>query len=31
MFTTVSTEPGCKRLVEYQIGGDAEAHGVPVK
>ena len=30
-FTTVSTEPGCKRLIEYQIGGDAEAHGVPVK
>jgi len=30
-FTTESTEPGCKRLVEYQIGGDAEAHGVPVK
>jgi hypothetical protein len=30
-FTTISTEPGCKRLVEYQIGGDAEAHGVPVK
>ena len=30
-FTTVSTEPGCKRLVEYQIGGDAEVHGVPVK
>ena len=30
-FTTVSTEPGCKRLVEYQIGGDAEVHGVPIK
>ena len=30
-FTTVNTEPGCKRLVEYQIGGDAEAHGVPLK
>ena len=30
-FTTVATEPGCKRLVEYQIAGDAEAHGVPVK
>jgi hypothetical protein len=30
-FTTVSTEPGCKRLVEYQIGGDAEVHGVPAK
>lgn len=30
-FTSVSTEPGCKRLVEYQIAGDAEAHGVPVR
>jgi hypothetical protein len=30
-YTTVSPEPGCKRLVEYQIGGDAEAHGVPLK
>ncbi len=30
-FTTVATEPGCKRLVEYQIAGDAEAHGVPAK
>ena len=30
-FTTVNTEPGCKRLVEYQIGGDAEAHGIPLK
>ena len=30
-FKTVSPEPGCKRLVEYQIGGDAEAHGVPLK
>ena len=30
-FTTVSTEPGCKRLVEYQIAGDSEAHGVPVQ
>jgi hypothetical protein len=30
-FTTLSTDTGCKRLVEYQIGGDAEAHGVPVK
>lgn len=25
-FTTVSTEPGCKRLVAYQIAGDPEAH-----
>ena len=23
---TVSTEPGCKRLVAYQIAGDSEAH-----
>jgi hypothetical protein len=23
--------PGCKRLVSYQIRGDAEAHGVPTK
>ena len=30
-FTTVSSEPGCKRLVEYQIAGDAEAHGIPIK
>jgi hypothetical protein len=30
-FTTLRTQPGCKRLVEYQIGGDAEAHGVPAK
>ena len=30
-FTTVATEPGSKRLVEYQIAGDAEAHGVPLK
>ena len=30
-FTTLSTDTGCKRLVEYQIGGDAEAHGVPAK
>src|SRR5262245_47861255 len=30
-FTTVATEPGCKRLVEYQIGGEAEEHGVPAR
>jgi hypothetical protein len=30
-FTYVSSAPGCKRLIEYQIGGDAEAHGVPIK
>jgi len=27
----VDTAGGCKRLVEYQIGGDAEAHGIPLK
>jgi hypothetical protein len=27
----VDTPTGCKRLVEYQIGGDAEAHGIPLK
>jgi hypothetical protein len=27
----VDTPSGCKRLVEYQIGGDAEAHGIPLK
>jgi hypothetical protein len=31
IFTTVSSEPGCKRLVEYQIAGDTEAHGIPIK
>jgi hypothetical protein len=30
-FTLVSNGQGCKRLVEYQISGDAEAHGVPIK
>jgi hypothetical protein len=30
-FTTMSTEVGCKKLVEYQIAGDSEAHLVPVK
>jgi len=30
-FSTVDTPNGCKRLVEYQIGGDAEAHGIPLK
>ena len=32
--TTFITEPadlGVKRLVEYQIAGDAEAHGVPLR
>jgi hypothetical protein len=30
-FTVVNTDSGCKRLTEYQIGGDAEAHGIPTK
>jgi len=30
-FVTTLTDPGCRKLVEYQIAGDAEAHGVPVK
>jgi hypothetical protein len=30
-FNIVGTPNGCKRLVEYQIGGDAEAHGIPTK
>ena len=30
-FTTVSTDPGCKRLVEYQIAGDSEAHVLPAE
>jgi hypothetical protein len=29
-FTTVSTD-GCRRLVEYQVAGDSEAHGVPIR
>ena len=28
-LTTVMTEPGVKQLVEYQIAGDSEAHGIP--
>jgi hypothetical protein len=28
-FKTVVTEPGVKTLVEYQIAGDDEAHGIP--
>jgi hypothetical protein len=27
----VSSESGCKRLVEYQIAGDSEAHGIPAQ
>ena len=30
-FTTMSSEAGCKRLVEYQIAGETEAHGIPIK
>jgi hypothetical protein len=30
-FTTVSMATGCKKLIEYQIAGDSEAHGVPSK
>ena len=30
-FTVSDNAVGCKRLTEYQIGGDAEAHGVPAK
>jgi hypothetical protein len=26
---TVTIEPGLKQLVEYQIAGDSEAHGIP--
>jgi hypothetical protein len=28
-MTTAQTDVGVKRLVEYQIAGDTEAHGVP--
>jgi hypothetical protein len=28
-FTLDSNGPGCKRLLDYQIAGDSEAHGVP--
>ena len=30
-FTLVNTDSGCKKLVEYQITGTAEAHGVPAQ
>ena len=30
-FTTVDAPIGCKRLTEYQIAGDSEAHGIPTK
>jgi len=29
-FTTASIGVGCKRLTEYQIAGDSEAHGIPL-
>lgn len=28
-LSTVMIEPGAKELVEYQIAGDSEAHGIP--
>jgi len=30
-LTTNSQDSVCKRLVEYQIAGDSEAHGVPAR
>jgi hypothetical protein len=30
-FTYVDSPVGCKRLIEYQIAGDTEAHGVPTR
>jgi len=30
-FSVVQTSAGCKRLTEYQIGGENEAHGIPLK
>jgi len=30
-FAVVDSPAGCKRLTEYQIAGDSEAHGVPAK
>ncbi|HEY7288574.1 MAG TPA: hypothetical protein VH583_01970 [Vicinamibacterales bacterium] len=30
-FTTEPTDLGVKRLVEYQISGDTEAHGIPLR
>ena len=31
-LTLVSTQnPSCKRLIEFQIAGDSEAHGIPEK
>jgi hypothetical protein len=31
LVTTTSPDIACRRLVEYQIAGDEEAHGVPAK
>ena len=31
MFTTIRTDAGCKQLIEYQIAGTDEAHGVPAR
>jgi hypothetical protein len=30
-LTTYSNEPGCKRLVAYQIAGDSEVHQIPAR
>lgn len=31
VLTTVTVQPGCLKLVEYQVAGDSEAHGIPAK
>jgi len=30
-LTTIPAELGCKRLIEFQIAGDSEAHGIPAR
>ena len=30
-IVTTLDDPACRKLVEYQVAGDAEAHGVPGK
>jgi hypothetical protein len=30
-LNVVPTVSGCKRLTEFQIGGDTEGHGIPLK
>jgi len=30
-LNVVSTAAGCKKLVEYQIAGDPEVHGIPAR